>query len=89
MALLKKTPWMLIFFVLIGGFFGTLMGEILRAVAPEGAVRNLFLHSLGFGINPPFTLDLRLITATIGFTFRINILGFIGIFLGLYIYKQA
>ncbi|MBI3352002.1 MAG: DUF4321 domain-containing protein [Nitrospirae bacterium] len=89
MALVKKTPWMLIFFIFIGGFFGTLMGEILRAISPDGTVRDLFLKSLSFGISPPFTLDLRLFTATIGFTIRINILGFIGIFLGLYIYKQA
>ncbi|MBI1821201.1 MAG: DUF4321 domain-containing protein [Nitrospirae bacterium] len=89
MALVKKTPWMLIFFIFIGGFFGTLMGEILRAISPDGTVRDLFLKSLSFGISPPFILDLRLFTATIGFTIRINILGFIGIFLGLYIYKQA
>ncbi|MBI1819709.1 MAG: DUF4321 domain-containing protein [Nitrospirae bacterium] len=89
MALLKKTPWMLIFFILIGGFFGTLMGEILRVIAPDGTIRELFLKSISFGVAPPFTLDLRLFTITLGFTFKINILGFIGVFLGLYIYKQA
>ena len=89
MATLKNTTWMLIFLMIVGGLFGTLLGDILRALAPEGTVRNFFLRSLEFGIAPPFTLDLKVLTATLGFTIRINVLGIVGIFLGLYIYRQA
>lgn len=89
MATLKNTTWMLLFLILVGGLFGTLLGDILRALTPEGTVRNFFLRGLDFGVTPPFTLDLKILALTIGFTIKINILGIIGIFLGLFIYKQA
>jgi hypothetical protein len=89
MALLNKTPWMLIFFVLLGGLFGGLLGEVLRAISPEGPLQEFFAKSYGIGIDPPLTLDLRLITFTIGFTIRISLFNLLGILLGIYVYKQA
>lgn len=89
MAVLKRTPWMLVFFVLIGGLLGGLMGEILLLFSPSGFLRDVFLKGYNVGINPPFTFDLHLVTFTVGFTFRINLLSLLGIILGIYTYKQA
>lgn len=89
MAVLKRTPWLLIFFILVGGLLGGVMGEILLLFSPAGFLKDLFLKSYQIGIAPPFTIDLHLITFTIGFTFRINLLSLLGIILGLYTYKQA
>lgn len=84
-----KAPWIFIMFLILGGLFGGLLGEILKAVSPEGVITNIFLKGYAIGIIPPFTLDLSLITVTIGFTIRLTIFSILGIFLGVYIYKQV
>ncbi|HIE66206.1 MAG TPA: DUF4321 domain-containing protein [Nitrospiria bacterium] len=89
MAILNKTPWTLIFFILVGGLLGGVMGEILLLFSPSGLLQDIFLKGYQVGINPPAVLDLRLITFTIGFTFRINLLSLLGIILSIYTYKQA
>jgi hypothetical protein len=89
MAILRKTPWMFIFFIFTGGLLGGVLGEILRVFSSEGLIRDLFLAGFSSGVHPPFTLDLHLFTVTVGFTFRINLLTLLGVILGIYVYKQA
>ena len=89
MAILRKTPWLLIFFVIVGGLFGGVVAEILRAVAPTGPISSLFLKNLNIGITDPVTLDLFLITLTFGAAVKINLLSIIGVLMGVYIYRQA
>lgn len=89
MAILRKTPWLLIFFILIGGLFGGILGEVLKSVSPEGPIRDFFLNAYTLGLAPPFTLNLGLISLTFGMTFKLNLLSFLGILLGIFIYKQA
>lgn len=80
---------MFIFFLVGGGLLGGVLGETLRVLSPQGVIRNLFLTGFDLGVNPPFTLDLRLFSITVGFVIRINLLTLLGMILGIYIYKQA
>jgi len=89
MAMLKRTPWMLIFFVMIGGLLGGVLGEILRLFSPEGLLKEMFLKGYSIGLSPPMTLDLRLFTLTLGFTIQMNLFSLLGIIFGIYMYKQA
>jgi hypothetical protein len=89
MAVLHKTPWLLVFFVLLGGLIGGLLGETLRVISPEGILQDIFSRTYSIGIDPPFSLDLKLFATTIGFSLRINLFSLLGVLLGIYIYKQA
>jgi len=89
MALITKTPWLLIFFILLGGLLGGLLGEILRVIAPQGPLQDIFARVQNIGLNPPFTIDLKLFTVTFGFLFRINLFSILGVLLGIFVYKQA
>jgi hypothetical protein len=40
------------------------------------------------GLAPPVKIDLWLLTVTVGFTLKMNLLAFIGILLGVFVYKQ-
>jgi len=80
---------MLIFFVLIGGLMGGVLGEILRLFSPEGLLKEIFLKGYSIGINPPLTVDLHLFTFTLGFTIMMNLFSLLGIIFGIYVYKQA
>lgn len=85
---MRKSPWLLLGCVLIGGLFGGLLGEILLAVAPAGVIQNLFTQAVHPGLSPPVTIDLWLLTFTIGFTVKMNLLTFIGMIFGVFVYKQ-
>jgi hypothetical protein len=89
MAILRKTPWLLIFFVTVGGLFGGVVAEILRAVAPSGPISALFLKNLNIGITDPITIDLFLLTVSFGAAVKINLLSIIGVLMGVYVYRQA
>ena len=85
---MRKSPWILVTCVLVGGLFGGLLGEILMAVTPPGIIQNIFTQAVHPGLSPPVTIDLWLLKFTVGFTVKMNVLTFIGILLGVFVYKQ-
>ncbi|MFZ3089807.1 MAG: DUF4321 domain-containing protein [Nitrospirota bacterium] len=89
MPFLKRNFWIFLVFILLGGLLGSILGEILGIVAPDGPLRSIFLKGFRIGIDPPFTLNLRIITFTIGFTFSINLMSILGMIIGMYLYKQS
>ena len=87
-APVKKSGWTLLGFILIGGLLGGMLGEILTVFSPSEQIQTIFARALSPGINPPLTVDLVLIKVTFGFLFKINLLTILGIFLGIYLYKN-
>jgi hypothetical protein len=85
----RKSPWLLLLFILLGGLLGGILGEILRVMAPKGTIQNIFTTALTPGLNPPVTVDLVLLKLTFGIVLKMNLLSFLGMFLGIYLYKQA
>lgn len=86
---MKKSPWILLIFVLIGGLLGGVLGEILRVMAPHGTIQTVFATNYILGITEPLTIDLVLLKFTIGFVLKINLLSLLGMFLGIYLYKNV
>lgn len=86
---MRKSPWVLFMFVLIGGLLGGILGEILHVMAPQGTIQSIFSTHFTPGINPPLTIDLVLITLVLGFSIKINILSILGMFIGIYLYKHV
>ena len=86
---MRKSPWVLIVFVVIGGLLGGILGEIRHVMAPEGTIQSIFSTHFMPGINPPLTVDLVLIKLVLGFSLKINILSILGMFVGIYLYKHV
>mgnify|MGYP001195729147 FL=1 len=86
---MKKSPWILVIFVLIGGLLGGVLGEILRVMAPHGTIQTVFATNYVLGITEPLTIDLVLLKFTIGFVLKISLLSLLGMFLGIYLYKNV
>lgn len=84
----RKSPWILVTCVIVGGLLGGLLGETLSAVFRPGIIQNIFTQALNLGITPPFTIDLWLLKISLGFTLKMNLLTFIGMLLGVFVYKQ-
>jgi hypothetical protein len=89
MAIIRKTPAVMISFVFGGALLGGVLAEALRHFSSEGLLRDVFLKGYGIGIRPPFTLDLHLITVTFGFSVDINLFVLLGALTGVFLYKQV
>ena len=85
---MRKSGWVLIMFILVGGLVGGVLGEILRVLTPPGTVQNIFAKAITPGLDPPLSIDLVMLKLTFGFILKMNLLTLLGIFLGLYLYKN-
>ncbi len=73
--------------VIVGALLGTMVGELLGNYLPEGPVKNFLLKNITFGLDPT-TLNLHILTFTIGLILKINVLTVVGVIgAGLLLYK--
>ncbi len=79
----KKSTAFIIFIIIIGALIGTAIGEIIGILVPQGVVQDFFLKSASASIGPG-TLDIILLTITLGFSFKLNVMGVIGILIAAY-----
>ncbi len=86
--MLKKSGGYLLLFIFIGGLLGSVLGEILQIVSPQGTVQTIFAESLHLGLDPPVTVNLVLLKFTLGFLIKINLLSVLGMLMGAYLYKH-
>ena len=71
----------LLLVLLVGLVFGGILGELLKDVVPILA----YGKAIGF---QPVTVDLSVITLTLGMTMQINIAAIIGIAVSIFIFKK-
>jgi hypothetical protein len=81
---LKRTPGRVILAILLGGLIGDVIGEILRAFIPGGAVRDLLLSKATFGFDT-FTLHLVVVEFSLGLMISVNLLAVIFMFVVIYL----
>jgi len=77
------------FFIVVAGVLGNLVGIFLGAVLPDGSFHDLVSKSLAFGLDPPFRLDLWIVTFSVGFVVRLNSCSFLFMFLALLLHKRV
>ena len=79
----KKSAAFIIFIIIIGALIGTALGEVIGILIPAGVVQDFFLKSASASVGPA-TLNIILFTITLGFSFKLNITGVIGILIAAY-----
>lgn len=78
----------LVVILILGALIGTALGELIAYLVPGGIVERIFSQGITPGLQPPATLDLKILSLTFGFTVRINLSSLLGLLLGAYLYKQ-
>lgn len=69
----------LVLLVVVAGLVvGSLLGELLGHLA-SGWLRDALTRGPTIGLTPPATLDLRLLSLTLGFALKVNLVGVLGI----------
>jgi hypothetical protein len=72
--------------IVAGALIGTVLGEIIAFVIPDGVVKDFFLKS-ATAILGPGTLNIIVMSFTLGFSLKLNITGVIGILLAAYAFR--
>ena len=76
----------LVLWLVCGVFIGSLFGELLGLILPEGVVQAFFLTKTDIGLEP-ITLNLAVMSFTIGFTLKINVIGVLGMLFAAYYFR--
>lgn len=79
----REPWWILIVVVIAGAMLGSVVADSLGQftyLAPLG-------HSVVVGVDPPVTVDLRVITLTLGFVVRLNLATVLGIIAAIYVFR--
>jgi hypothetical protein len=79
----KKSLTYIIFIVIVGALIGTVLGELIAYLIPAGVVQEFFLKSAAASFGPA-TINIIIMTLTIGFSIKLNITGIIGILIAAY-----
>ena len=79
----EKSLIILILFVLCGLVLGGLIGELTK-----GTGLSWLSYGQSFGISEPLKLDLGIFQLTLGFMFRINISGILGLIIAVLLYRK-
>ena len=58
---------------------GSLLGELMGRLLPAGRIQDFLVGGPTIGLTPPATLDLRLVSLTLGVAFKVNVVGVVGI----------
>jgi len=72
--------------IIAGALIGTVLGEIIAFVIPDGVVKDFFLKSATASLGPG-TLNIIVMSFTLGFSLKLNITGVIGILLAAYAFR--
>jgi len=81
----KSIGWILVI-ILLGALIGTTLGEVLALILPQGVVKDFFLRSAEFSVGPT-TLNLVILTFTLGFSIKMNVISVIGIGIAAYLLR--
>jgi hypothetical protein len=81
---MRKRSFGFIFTImLLGALAGSAIGEVLGIILPDGVVKEFFLRSASFGLGPAL-INLVVISFTLGFSVKINVIGVFGMILVAY-----
>ena len=72
--------------LVLGAVIGTLVGKILAFILPEGVVKQFFLLSTTLSIGPG-TVNIVLLSITVGFSMTLNVISLIGIGISYYLLR--
>jgi ABC-type antimicrobial peptide transport system permease subunit len=79
----KRSIWFVLVIVILGAAIATGLSQFIGLVIPEGVVREFFLTTLPLGWDP-FTLNLQIITFTIGFAIDVSVVSLLGMAIAWY-----
>jgi len=82
----KKSLGYYLIVLFIGALIGSALGEVIAYILPDGVVKQFFVKSVSASVGPA-TLNIVIMTFTLGFSIKINIMSVIGILITAYLLR--
>ena len=82
----NKPILLAVYTITLGAVVGTLVGEILGYILPEGVVKQFFLLSKTLSVGPG-TLNIIMLQLTLGLSITLNVISLIGIAIAYYLLR--
>ena len=82
----NKPILLAVYTLTLGAIVGTLVGEILGFILPEGVVKQFFLLSKTLSVGPG-TLNIIMLQLTLGLSITLNVISLIGIAIAYYLLR--
>lgn len=79
-----RNPWWLLFFVV---FLGALLGMVIAEALAGYSALSFLSRDLSVGLDPPLTVDLKVLRFTLGAVLRLNLAVPIGIVVAIWILR--
>lgn len=80
-----REPWWVLAIVVVAG---AMLGSVFADAVGQFTYLAPLGHSVAFGIASPVTLDLRVLTLTLGFVVRLNLAIILGIIVAVYLFRM-
>lgn len=87
MAIKRRGAGFILLVLLGGALLGSALGQLVGVLLPQGVVRDFFVRAVTPGLTQPVTVDLLVMTLTLGFTLKLNIVALLGVVLTAYLLK--
>ncbi|MCI1945812.1 DUF4321 domain-containing protein [Clostridium luticellarii] len=81
----EKRKGFLWLFIFLGAILGSVLGD---AIGNNFSFLSLFKDSYSVGMTEPVVLNLKVMTATFGVNFKVNIMTIIGIIMAIILYRK-
>lgn len=80
----SRNPWWVLAVVVLAG---GLLGSVIAEAVVGYPVLGFLAREVRAGIDPPFTLDLRIVNVTFGGIVRLNLAMLVGVVVAVWIYR--
>ncbi len=82
----KKPVSILLVMLVVGMLAGSMVGEVISLVLPDGVVKQFFIRSITPGFEP-VEINLEVVRITVGLDVTLNIISILGILLAVYLFR--
>jgi hypothetical protein len=84
MARRARNPWWVLLLVVL---FGGLLGSVIAEAVAGYPVLGFLAREVRAGLDPPVTLELRIVSVTLGGIVRLNMAMLLGVIVAVWIYR--
>ena len=74
--------------ILLGGLLGSALAALGQALLGDGPVMGALTKTWTIGVTPPFTLDLKVLSLTLGLTLDVGLLTLVGTIVAVWLYLR-
>lgn len=79
-----RSPWWALALIVV---VGALVGSVIAEIVVNMPYLDLMSREVRAGLDPPLTLDLRIVTLTIGFVVRLSLATVLGMIVAVWVFR--